>query len=105
MRKLRACAPDLVLFVRQFYGNTSHHFWWDSDGQRHTVTQGEGCDQGDALAPALFALGMHSALVEASASFQPGEFLAAFLDDVYLVTTPERAMEDIKGEAEGASAN
>ena len=74
----------------QFYGGTSTYFWWDSDGTRHTVLQGEGCEQGDALAPALFAIGLHNALVEATATLQPGEYLAAFLDDLYLVTRPLR---------------
>ena len=38
--------------------------------------------EGDALAPALYALGQHDALVAADERLQPGECLAAFLDDV-----------------------
>ena len=49
--------------------------------------------EGDALAPALYALGQHDALVAADKRLQPGECLAAFLDDVYVVTTPARARE------------
>ena len=55
------------------------------------MTQGEGCEQGDALGPALFALALHDTLVHAQNQLQPGEFLAAFLDDIYLVTQPETA--------------
>ena len=45
------------------------------------------------MAPALYALGQHDALVAADKRLQPGECLAAFLDDVYVVTTPARARE------------
>ena len=82
----RSCASGI-------YGQQSTYFWWDQDGQRRTIHQGEGCEQGDALAPALYALGQHDALVAADEQLRPGECLAAFLDDVYLVTTPSRARE------------
>ena len=42
--------------------------------------------------PALYALGQHAALEEANAALQPGEFLFAFLDDVYAVCAPERVV-------------
>ena len=66
------------------------------------VRQGEGCEQGDPLAPALFALGQHDALVGAAASPHPYEELAAFLDfdDVYVVTTSpgaRRALDTVTG--------
>ena len=55
---------DTVLpFVRQFYGTPSTYLWQDDDGTVHDVQQGEGGEQGDALMPALFALGQHNALV------------------------------------------
>ena len=38
-------------------------------------------------------MGLHNALVEAAAALRPGEFLAAFLDDLYLVTRPARTRE------------
>ena len=93
LRKLHAIAPALIPFVRLWYGQQSTYFWWDQDGQRRTIHQGEGCEQGDALAPAPYALGQHDALVAADEQLRPGECLAAFLDDVYLVTTPSRARE------------
>ena len=93
LRKLHAVAPALLPFVRLWYGQQSTYFWWDAEGRRRTVHQGEGCEQGDALAPALYALGQHDALVAADAQLRPGECLAAFLDDVYLVTTPARSRE------------
>ena len=40
--------------------------------------------------PLLFAVGQHTALEEASAQLWPGERIFAYLDDIYLVTMPER---------------
>ncbi len=41
--------------------------------------------------PALFALGQHDSLEEASAELEPGERLFAFLDDLYVVSKKTRA--------------
>ena len=86
------------------------YLWWDGVGACHRILQGDGCEQGDALAPALFALAQHAALVAAS-QHRPGEFLAAFLDDLYIVTVPNRvraALEAVASAVEelaGAAAN
>ena len=40
--------------------------------------------------PLLFSLEVHNALTEVQAELLPGEFLFAFLDDVYLLCLPER---------------
>ena len=88
---LRSCAPELLPFVRLFYGGQSSDCWWDAEGRCRDVAQGEGCEQGDPLAPALFALGQHSALCSAASALHPAETLVAFLDDLYVVTTRGRA--------------
>ena len=44
-----------------------------------------------ALARALFALGQHEALCRAAAELRQDDALLAFLDDLYVVTVPERA--------------
>ena len=62
-------------------------------GSVHHVRQAEGIEQGDPLAPAFFAPGQHDSLATAHARLQPGEVLAAFLDDLYVVTCPARARE------------
>ena len=90
---LRSCAPELLPFVRLFYGGQSSYCWWDAEGRCRDVAQGEGCEQGDPLAPALFALGQHSALCSAASALHPAETLVAFLDDLYVVTTRGRAHE------------
>ena len=89
--KLAEVTPSLVPFVHAFYARQSVYLWWDGAGACRRILQGDGCEQGDALAPALFALAQHAALVAASQQLRPGEFLAAFLDDLYIVTVPNRA--------------
>ena len=43
--------------------------------------------------PALFALAQHDALVKVSENLHPDDYIFAFLDDLYVVTTKERASE------------
>ena len=50
-------------------------------------------EQGDPLSPLLFSLAIHAALRQANAELQPGEYLLAFLDDVYTITSKNRAAE------------
>ena len=61
------------------------------------MPQGEGCEQGDPLAPAPFALGQHDSLARAAASLNPQDNLLAFLDDLYVVTVPSRARASLDG--------
>lgn len=91
LSQVRSSVPSLLPFAKAFYGQTSTYYWWDDGGTRHTIAQGEGCEQGDALAPALFALGQHAGLLAAATQLQPGETLAAYLDDLYILTSPARA--------------
>ena len=86
-------APALVPYVRAFYSEPTIFSWWDNAGIRREIAQAEGIEQGDSLAPALFALGQHRALQLAADALQPTEFLAGFLDDLYIITTPDRALD------------
>ena len=63
---------------------------YEYDIVRQHVT-GAFCEQGDALAPAFFALGQHEALQQEAAARHPDDSLVAFLDDLYVVTQPSRA--------------
>ena len=74
---LRDVAPDLLPFVRLFYGQPSTYCWWDCHGHCREFRQGEGCEQGDPLAPALFSLGQHGGLLTAASRLQPRERLLA----------------------------
>ena len=80
-------------FVSTSYGQPSTYVWEDAVGKVHTITQGEGGEQGDAMMPLLFSLGQHPALQRVQAQLREGEYLLAFLDDIYMVTLPERACE------------
>ena len=83
----------LVPFVMQAYGQQSVYLWEDASGQVHEILQGEGGEQGGALMPALFSLGMAAALREAQARLGPGELVVAYLDDIYIVSSPARARQ------------
>ena len=57
-KKKREVVPPMVPYVRAWCGAVSSgavstYVLWDADGQWHDVPQGEGCDQGDTLAPEL----------------------------------------------------
>ena len=81
--------PDIMPFVRQFYGQPSMYLWESDDGTVHHIEQGEGGEQGDPLMPLLFALGQHASLCAIDEGLAKGERLMAFLDDVYISTDPE----------------
>ena len=93
--KLTEVAPQVLPFVRSLYARVSTYLWWDDDGRCHEIAQAEGVEQGDSLAPALFALGQHDALATAGRQLEAGEFLAAFLDDIYVVASPSRARDQL----------
>ena len=111
LAKLRDTVPSLLPVARAMYARTSTYLWWDDAGRRHEIAQAEGVEQGDPLAPGLYALGQHDSLVAASTALRAGEYLAAFLDDLYVVTVPERAaplLRVVTGEVErgaGVEAN
>ena len=75
--------------LRSVYQHPSQHIWEDSEGRRHVIEQHEGGEQGDPLMPLLFSLAIHNALVEVQANLQDDEHLFAYLDDVYVLTSPE----------------
>ena len=95
LRKLHQVASALLPFVRLFYGQPSVYCWWDASGTCRDIHQAEGCEQGDALAPALLALGQHVCLERAAAELQAGEELLAYLDDLYVITGSRRAREGL----------
>ena len=89
--ELQSCAPELLPLVRLFYGGASTYCWWD--GRCRDVAQGEGCEQGDQLAPALFTLGQHRALCNAASTLHPADSLVALLDGLYVITIRDRARQ------------
>ena len=80
----------LLPLVRSLYSTASTFLWVDDAGVAHEIRQGEGGEQGDPLMSALYALGQHEALRQATAELQAGEHLFAFLDDLYLLVSKAR---------------
>ena len=56
-----------------------------------TSPKAKAVNKGDPLAPALYALGQHEALLKAASAVHASDSLLAFLDDLYVLTTRERA--------------
>ena len=75
---------SLLLFVRQANSSPSSYSWEDEEGQRHTIEQHEGGEQGDLLMP-FFSLAIHNALKDVQGYLESGELLFAFLDDVHVL--------------------
>ena len=84
-------ASAMLPFVRMFYSSPSRYLWRDACGQERIVTQAEGGEQGDPLMPALYALGQHEAIAHAAQQLHQDDLVCAFLDDIYIVTSQERA--------------
>ena len=84
---------SLLPFMRSVYQHPSQYIWEDSEGRRHVIEQHEGGEQGDPLMPLLLSLAIHNALVEVQANLRDDEHLFAFLDDVYVLTSPERVRD------------
>ena len=92
----------LLPSARQFYATPSSCTWVDASGTSHTVTQGEGGEQGDPLMPGLYSLVAHPALHAVHAGLRDGEAVFAFLGDVYIVASPERVRELYAADARAA---
>ena len=75
------------------YGTASRFLWRDDAGEQHIIEQAEGGEQGDPLMPALYALAQHAALAAASQRLHEGDWLFAYLDDLYVETTRARAAD------------
>ena len=84
-------AHRLLPYVRMCYEDPSHYVWLDGAAVPHDICQGEGGEQGDPLMPALFCLAMHGPLCDSAARLRDGEFIIAYLDDIYLLTSRDRA--------------
>ena len=73
LSKLVEVAPAVVPFARSFYALSSTYLLWGTTQGHATRYQGEGGEQGDALAPALLALAVHDALPAAQAELAEGD--------------------------------
>ena len=82
--------PGMLPFVRLSYASPSTYSWWDDEGQRRTVVQAEGGEQGDPSCRSCSRSGFKAALEEVRTTLQPGEQLFVFWDDVHALCDPQR---------------
>ena len=83
----------MLPYLRSQYAGDSAYVWVDGTGTSHLVRQGEGGEQGDPLMPALFSVGLHTALQHIHSHLHPGEMVFAYLDDVYVLCEPNRVRD------------
>ena len=105
LEELAATAPEVARCARLFSARASQYFFWDSGGRCHTLHATDGVDQGDPLAPLLFACGVAPCLraletelraLAATRGLAPDRVhVFAFLDDVVVLAPPELAAETL----------
>ncbi len=103
LRELAVVAPELLPCAELFCRRTSCYLWWDGAGHCHKLTATSGVDQGDPLAPVLFACGLAPCLAALEDELQqlardrgldPSKVrVLAYLDDVAVLVPPELATE------------
>ena len=96
-------APALLPFADLFSRRESQYFFWDGAALCHKLKATDGVDQGDPLAPLLFACGLRPRLQELEGVLQDlaaaqglprsNVKVLAFLDDVAVITPPEIAAQ------------
>lgn len=100
----------MVLPAMRLFAWVSRRWFWRPHAYQSlraagTILQGEGGEQGDPLMPALFAVGQHASLQAASARLRQGEKALAFLDDLYVITTRDRAKAAFEAVSEEVAAH
>ena len=102
---LAAAAPEVARCAQLFSARTSQYLFWDGGGRCHTLRATDGVDQGDPLAPLLFACGLapHLRALEtelralaSTLGVAPDRVhVFAYLDDVVVLAPPELAAETL----------
>ena len=96
-------APELLAYAELFCRRTSRYLFWDGAGQCHELSATSGVDQGDPLAPVLFASGLAPCLealeedlrqLARDQGLDPNRVkVLAYLDDVAVLSPPELATQ------------
>lgn len=86
--ELRASSlPELIPFVRSFYGSPSRLLYEGAQGVVTTLASSTGTRQGDPVAGPLFAMALQRALRVTAGAF-PHLIVLAYADDISLVGPP-----------------
>jgi hypothetical protein len=103
LTQLGTAAPQLLPFAELFCRRESRYFFWDGAGQCHTLCATSGVDQGDPLAPLLFACGLRPGLrgledalrdaATARGLARESVRVFAYLDDLAVLTPPGLAAD------------
>ncbi len=101
--ELAEVAPELLPCAELFCARESQYYFWDGAGRCHTLRATDGVDQGDPLAPLLFASGLRPHLQKLEEELpdlarvrglSPRRVrVFAFLDDLAVLAPPELAGE------------
>ena len=70
LRKLGEAVPGMDACATMFSRRTSQYVFWDCKGECHRLGSTSGVDQGDPLAPLLFAFGFKSHLEQLEADLR-----------------------------------
>ena len=89
VRESPALSP-LLPFARLWYVRESIYLWCAGE-HSHRICQSEGGEQGDPLVPALFSVALAPALHDLQRELRPTEQVLAYLDDVYMLASPDRS--------------
>ena len=109
LQKLVAAVPEIAPCATMFSQRRSLYLYWDAKGECHWLYSTDGIDQGDPLAPLLFALGFKPHLEQLESDLRrlavergldPSRIhLLAYLDDVTILVPPEMASEALAAAA------
>ena len=107
--KLEAAIPEIAPCATMFSQRRSLYLFWDDKGDCQWLSSTDGVDQGDPLAPLLFALGFKPHLEQLESDLRriavehgldPSRIhLLAYLDDVTILCPPQMASEALAAAA------
>ena len=81
---------ELIHFVLMFYGSALQYLWEEDASDVFHIKQGEGENKRTRFMHLLFVLGQHRSLMAVQDRLRESEKFLAFLDDVYVITSPDR---------------
>lgn len=93
---LRDYAPALYRSGRWMYGRPTKLIVTGADGTIETLDSRQGVRQGDPFGPLFFSLGIRRTLEDLRNHLGPDRLLLGYLDDIYILSPDDSALEDVK---------